>query len=111
MQEAVLLKSPFRYESKPLWWGRARLTRNHLILQGLGWTGRHRRRIPLQAIARVEWVAGLEDRRSANLFLILHEGETVAIRVRNAGLWKFTLDAYRPHRAGDTEKQATRPAA
>ncbi|GIV57268.1 MAG: hypothetical protein KatS3mg042_0181 [Rhodothermaceae bacterium] len=107
------MTSPFRCDTLPLWWGRLRLLSGALSLSGLQWRGVYRRTIPLRAVARVVWHAGVPEGQGANLILTLHDGETLALWVKNAGLWKIALEERAPALLPEepVEARALDPAA
>jgi len=113
MGEITLMTGPFRYEGRRLAHARARLFEDRLVFSGMGWTGPHRRFVPLADVASVEWIDGVRDRRTANLVLTLHDGETIRVWIRSAGLWKFKIEELmpklKPH--ATPPKKALDPAA
>ncbi len=113
MHETPLMTSPFRYETRGLMRGRARLFEDRLLFTGMGWTGPHQRLVPITEVASVEWVDGVTDRRTANLVLTLQGGETIRVWIRSAGLWKFKIEELmpKPKHPAAPPKKALDPAA
>lgn len=86
--------SRFKYADRRLLLARARLYVDRIELSGFGWRGRHRRRIPLRDVARVEWWSSVGSR--VNLVVHLHEGDPVQLWVRGPGLWKYAIEERAP---------------
>ena len=81
------LVSRFAFRDPSLWWARAYLEAEHLVLTGWTWRGRYRRAILLSQILHVD--ARGED----ELVLWLLKGEGVRLRVPQAVRWKAGIEA------------------
>ncbi len=81
----------FRFPSRRVWFGRARLFEDRVQLTGWTLKGRYRRTIPLTRVGRAEWWSNAEG---TNFALHLNDGSTCALRLRRgAADWKFEIDA------------------
>lgn len=100
MHTDVLRTSPFRYEHRRTLWGRARLYRDRLVFDSVHGTGVRRRVIRLEAVAAVTWLDGRRPGQ-ANFVLTLHDGETVSLWIKSAGLWKVDVEALAPDLRSD----------
>ena len=81
------LVSRFAFRDPSLWWARARLEAEHLVLTGWTWRGRYRRRIGLSRILHVD-VRGEDE-----ITLWLFEGEVLRLRIPQARRWKAGIEA------------------
>jgi hypothetical protein len=77
-----VLESRFDLNERRVWFGKAKLLADRIVLKGLG----YHRRIYLKDIVEVRW-AGSE------LVIVLEGGEEVDMHVRAAALWKYELQA------------------
>ena len=91
--DEAILSSPFRYADQRFLWARLRLFEERIEFVGLGWTGLHRRTLPLERVKDLRWWTG--DGR-VNFALLLHDGEHLRLRVKAAGLWKHEVEARAP---------------
>lgn len=83
--ESTGLLSRFSFDKPVLWFARARLQDDAIVLAGWQLTGRYRRRIPLHKITQVD-VPG-----SNRLLLWLTSGRTVQLRLPEAARWKRAI--------------------
>lgn len=75
--------------NRTLWFGRASLYEDRVVLRGWTWRGRYHRQISLQRIKEVNWRPVPEG---PNLILELHNGSSVALRLQTGGgLWNAKL--------------------
>ena len=81
------LVSRFAFRDPTLWWARARLDAEQLVLTGWTWQGRYRRAISLSQILHVD------VRDEEELVLWLSAGEVVRLRVPQAHRWKARIEA------------------
>lgn len=77
-----VLESRFDLNDRRVWFGRAKLMPDRILLRGIGF----QRRIMLQDIVEVRWAAD-------ELVLVLSDGEEVDMTIRSAALWKYELQA------------------
>ena len=87
------LVSRFAFRDPSLWWARARLEAEHLVLTGWTWRGRYRRYIALSRILYVD------VRDTDELVLWLFEGEVLRLRIPRAQRWKAEIEAYAEDRS------------
>ena len=87
-----LLAGRFAFRDPSLWWARARLEAERLVLTGWTWRGRYRRHIPLDRVLHVDAKADDE------LVLWLIDGEALRLRVPQAPRWKTGIEARREER-------------
>ena len=81
------LVSRFAFRDPSLWWARARLEAEHLVLTGWTWRGRYRRSIAFSRILHVD-VRGQDE-----LVLWLVDGEVLRLRLPRARRWKTGIEA------------------
>jgi hypothetical protein len=77
-----VLESRFDLNDRRVWFGRAKLLPDRMLLRGIG----YERRIMLQDIVAVRWAAD-------ELVLVLADGDEVDMTIRSAALWKYELQA------------------
>lgn len=85
------LSTRFAFDEPTLWFARAHLEADALVLTGWTLTGRYRRRIPLDRIVEVDVPA------ADCLLLWLTSGRTVRLRLPRAEEWR---DAIRVRQTG-----------
>ena len=94
------MRTRFQYAEGHLFFSKASLHKGHIELTGWRLGGRHRRVVPFGEILRVDWLPERTD--GVNLMLHLRGGETVPLRIKKAGLWKYEIEAL-------TRKQTVAP--
>lgn len=77
-----VLESRFDLNDRRVWFGRAKLMPDRILLRGIG----YQRRIMLADIVEVRWAAD-------ELVLVLSDGDEVDMTIRSAALWKYELQA------------------
>ena len=77
-----VLESRFDLNDRRVWFGRAKLMPDRILLRGIG----YQRRIMLEEIVEVRWAAD-------ELVLVLSDGDEVDMTIRSAALWKYELQA------------------
>jgi hypothetical protein len=77
-----VLESRFDLEERRVWFGKAKLMADRIVLKGWGYN----RRIYLKDIVEVRW--GGDE-----LVIVLQDGEELDMRIRAAALWKYELQA------------------
>lgn len=77
-----VLESRFDLNDRRVWFGKAKLLPDRVLLRGIG----YERRIMLEEIVEVRWAAD-------ELVLVLADGEEVDMTIRSAALWKYELQA------------------
>jgi hypothetical protein len=93
-----------------LWWGRARLYPDAVVLSGWTPRGRYHRRLPLDGIRHAKWWGG-GSRGDMNYVLRLTTGEVLALELRrSSGRWHMKLqrllgrhDLHPPSRLPETK--------
>jgi|GEM_PF-783395 len=83
-----VLESRFDLNDQRVWFGKAKLLPDRIVLKGLG----YHRRIDLEDIVEVRWVAD-------ELVIRLRNGDEIDMTIKAAALWKYELQA----RCGLTE--------
>ena len=87
----VLVSNSFSFPDQQLWFGKARLSQEGVLLTGWTLQGRYRRMIPLTQIVRVAWWPWQEG--GVNFVLFLADDEEVTLHLkRAAAAWKFEID-------------------
>lgn len=87
--EPPLLSHSCQLPKRTLWFGRAQLYEDRVCLQGWTWWGQYRKTIPLARIARVRWLAVVDD---VNFVLHLKNGRSVPFQLlQGAGSWNVKL--------------------
>lgn len=82
---------PCTLPDRSLWFGRASLYKEHIVIEGWTWQGRYRQEIPVHRIESVNWRSRLQG---PNLELTLDDGATVSFRLqKGVGLWNAKLHA------------------
>ena len=76
------LESRFDLNDQRVWFGKAKLLADRIVLTGLG----YHRRIMLEDILEVRWAAD-------ELVIVLADGDEVDMTIRSAALWKYELQA------------------
>jgi len=77
-----VLESRFDLNERRVWFGKAKLLADRIVLKGLG----YHRRIYLKDIVEVRWA-------SDELVIVLEGGEEIDLAIRAAALWKYELQA------------------
>lgn len=77
-----VLESRFDLNDRRVWFGKAKLLPDRVLLRGIG----YERRIMLAEIVEVRWAAD-------ELVLVLADGDEVDMTIRSAALWKYELQA------------------
>jgi hypothetical protein len=67
-----------------------RLFEDRIEFVGLGWTGVHRRTLPLDRLRDLRWWTGGGP---TNFAVLLDDEERIYVRVKAAGLWKHEVEA------------------
>lgn len=100
MSTDAVLSSSFRYADQRFLWSRLRLFEDRIEFVGLGWTGLHRRTLPLKRVKALRWWTG-GGKGVVNFALRLHDGEHLRLHVEAAGLWKHEVEARASNLASD----------
>ncbi|MDA0378159.1 MAG: hypothetical protein O3C45_00015 [Bacteroidetes bacterium] len=82
MDRMQVLESRFDLNDRRVWFGRAKLLPDRMMLRGIG----YQRRIMLADIVEVRWAAD-------ELVIVLRDGDEVDMTIRSAALWKYELQA------------------
>lgn len=82
IENVVILSSKFDLEDRKVFFGKARLLPDRIVLKG--WF--YKRIIPLDNIKEVRWSSSL-------IVLGLYDGEELEMIIHSAALWKFELQA------------------
>jgi len=82
IEHVQILKSKFSLEDKHVWFGRARLLADRIILKGLGYS----KKIMLSSVSEVRWSADI-------LVIECEDGDSVEMIIQSAALWKYELQA------------------
>ena len=82
VDQVVILKSKFKFEHERVFFGRARLLPNCIILKGLGF----KQIVRLDEIQEIRWSSDL-------LTIGLSDGTDIEMIIESAALWKFELQA------------------
>jgi len=82
VDQVVILKSKFKFEHDRVFFGRARLLPNCIILKGLGF----KQIVRLDEIQEIRWSSDL-------LAIGLTDGTEIDLIIESAALWKFELQA------------------
>ena len=77
-----VLQSRFDLNDRRVWFGKAKLLHDRVLLRGIGFE----QRIMLDEIVEVRWAAD-------ELVIVLASGEEVDMTIRSAALWKYELQA------------------
>ena len=77
-----VLTSRFDLNDQRVWFGRAKLLADRIVLKGIG----YHRRIMLDEIVEVRWAAD-------ELVIVLRDGDEIDLNIRSAALWKYELQA------------------
>lgn len=77
-----VLESRFDLNERRIWFGKAKLLADRIVLKGLG----YHRRIYLKDIVEVRWA-------SDELVIVLEGGEEIDLAIRAAALWKYELQS------------------
>lgn len=79
---------PCQVPGRSLWFGRAKLFDDVIVLSGWEWTGRYERRIPIRKVENAGWY----PREQYNLILRLEDdSRRVLDLTRHAGVWYWEL--------------------
>ena len=84
------MRTRFQYADGHLFFSQARLHTDRIELTGWRFSGRHRRVVLFDQILRVDWVPERAD--GVNLLLHLRDEETLQLRIKGAGLWKYEIE-------------------
>ena len=84
----ALRTSRFSFREPALLFPRVRLFPGRLVLDGWHWRGRFRRQITLAHILQVDVTS------TGRLILWLTSGETIRLRLDDAGAWKQAIERY-----------------
>ncbi len=82
IEKVLILKSKFDLEDRRVWFGKARLLADRIILKGLGYS----KSILLTSIKEVRWSSDL-------LVVECEDGDHVEMIIQSAALWKYELQA------------------
>ena len=77
-----VLESRFQLNDERVWFGKAKLLADRIVLKGLG----YHRRIMLADIVEVRWAAD-------DLVLVCGNGEEIDMTIKAATLWRYELQA------------------
>jgi len=94
IEHVVILNSKFNLEDRRVFFGRARLMPDRIVLKGLF----YKRVVSLDAIQEVRWSSDL-------IVLGLRDGDELELIIQSAALWKFELQS----RCGLTDNASTFP--
>lgn len=85
---SALKTVPCRLPDRSLWFGKAKLLEDEIVVTGWEWTGHFERRLSLEKIESAQWF----PREEYNLLLRLHDGSRRVMDLkRGAGLWYWKL--------------------
>ena len=82
VEQVVILKSKFDLDDRRVFFGKARLLPDRIVLKGVG----YKKVVKLDEIQEVGWSSDL-------LSLFLTSGEELDMMIQSAALWKFELQA------------------
>jgi len=82
IETVVILESRFQLEDRRVWFGKAKLLAERIVLKGWGYS----KRIPLASIREVRWSSDI-------LVLVCDDSEEVELIISSAALWKYELQA------------------
>ena len=82
IETVVILESRFQPEDRRVWFGKAKLLAEQIVLKGWGYS----KRIPLASIREVRWSSDI-------LVLVCDDSEEVELIISSAALWKYELQA------------------
>ncbi len=85
----TLLASRFQLPDARLFFTKARLYSNCIVLKGWSTSGRYSRTILFSEIEDTQWWFGRTD---INFAIYLTSGEDLLLHIKGAGNWKYTLD-------------------
>ena len=77
-----VLQSRFQLNDERVWFGKAKLLADRMVLKGLG----YHRSIMLDDIVEVRWVG-------SDLVIVRRNGEEIDMNIKAATLWKYELQA------------------
>ena len=84
------MRTRFQYADGHLFFSEACLHTDRIEFTGWRFSGRHRRVVLFDQIIRVDWVPERTD--GVNLLLHLRDEETLHLRIKGAGLWKYEIE-------------------
>ncbi|WP_022835519.1 hypothetical protein [Salisaeta longa] len=85
VSDEPLLVSPCDVPNQSLFWGRAYLYSDRIIITGWTWRGRYRECVALDRVESTRWWGGLDD---VNFMLRLQNDRRVPLQLkRSAGRW------------------------
>lgn len=93
VQPLLLLESPCRLQQPRIFRGRIRLYPEWLLITGIGWHGRYRRRIFLKDIEEVQ-LSSLYGTASG-MTLTLCDGRTLEVAMKGGMLWRLQIEEAR----------------
>lgn len=83
-----LITARARVPGLSLWFGRAKLFDDQIVISGWTWTGRHRHTIPLSQVDDAKWL----PREDYGIVLYMQDDSRHLIDVKDrAGLWYWKL--------------------
>ena len=82
IENVVILESRFQLEDRRVWFGKAKLLTERIVLKGWGYS----KSIPLASIRKVRWSSDI-------LVLVCDDSEDVELIISSAALWKYELQA------------------
>lgn len=88
LPDIPLRTASFALEDRCLVWSKAQLYSDRLVLSGWGFCERYWRRVPLDAITRIE-------REGRLVTLEMETEETLVIRLQKAEQWAVALEMHR----------------
>lgn len=77
-----VLESRFQLQDERVWFGKAKLLADRIVLKGLG----YHQKIALEDIVEIRWSAD-------ELIIVCRGGEEFDLRIKAAALWKYELQA------------------
>lgn len=93
VQPLLLLESPCRLQQPRIFRGRIRLYPEWLLITGIGWHGRYRRRIFLKDVDEVQ-LSSLYGTASG-MTLTLGDGRTLEVAMKGGVLWRLQIEEAR----------------
>ena len=82
VEQVVILNTKFDLEDRRVFFGRARLLPDRIVLKGLG----YKKVVKLDEIEEIRWSTDL-------ICLFLDNGEEVDMMIQSSALWKFELQS------------------
>jgi hypothetical protein len=93
VQPLLLLESPCRLRQPRIFWGRIRLYPEWLLITGIGWHGRYRRRLSLKDIDEIQ-LSSLYG-TAPGMTLTLCDGHTLEVTMKGGMLWRLQIEEAR----------------